>query len=117
MADINILKERDIYNLLLFAIFKLTDDPNYSVISELIYTLDKDTFLKFCATFGGCTIKVPTLLELKLFTCALILYQEIDINHKTFTEAYNLTQMDQSYKKDIFDIYKKIGKVVESYGK
>lgn len=117
MKDINLLKENDIYNLILFAIFKFTNNPEYSTISELIYTLDKDGLLKLCSTFGGCTIRVPTITELKLFTCALVIYQEMNINHKTFNEAYKLTGLDNSRKKEVANIYSNIISVINDYAK
>jgi len=117
MIDLNIFKEKDLYNLILYSIFRLTEDPKYSTISELIYSLDKENLLKLCSTFGGCVIKIPTLLELKIYTSALVIYQEININHKSFDEAFNLTNLDKLYKPEVADIYNKMIEVVEEYGK
>ena len=47
------IKELDIYSLILFALFKLRDIPDYLVLSELVYVLDKDNLLKLCEYFGG----------------------------------------------------------------
>ena len=41
--DVSKLKEDDVINVLLYAIYKLTNDPEYSAISELAYVLDKDS--------------------------------------------------------------------------
>ena len=49
--DVSKLKEDDVINILLYAIYKLTNDPEYSAISELAYVLDKDSLYKLCATF------------------------------------------------------------------
>ena len=68
------LKETDIYSLMLFAMFKLRDIPEYSSLSELVYILDKDSLLKLCEYFGGTTIKIPTIEELETLLYALTIY-------------------------------------------
>mgnify|MGYP000391591427 CR=1 FL=1 len=70
--DVSKLKEDDVINVLLYAIYKLTNDPEYSAISELAYVLDKDSLYKLCATFGGATIKIPPLSLFKNITKALL---------------------------------------------
>ena len=60
-SNLNTLKERDVYSLLLFCLYKLSDIPEYSSLSELVYVMDKKNFLNFCEYFGGQTIKVPTI--------------------------------------------------------
>ena len=39
------LKDSDIYSLIMFALFKIRDIPEYSAISELSYLLDKKNLL------------------------------------------------------------------------
>jgi len=73
------IKELDIYSLILFALFKLRDIPDYLVLSELIYVLDKDSMLKLCEYFGGTTIHIPTIDELESILYSLLLYQYVDI--------------------------------------
>ena len=59
------LKYIDVYSLMLFAMFKLRDIPEYASLSEMVYILDKDSLLKLCEYFGGLTIKIPTIEELE----------------------------------------------------
>ena len=40
------LKDIDVYSLMLFAMFKLRDIPEYASLSEMVYILDKDSLLK-----------------------------------------------------------------------
>lgn len=68
------VKELDIYSLILFALFKLRDIPDYLVLSELVYILDKDSLLKLCEYFGGTTIHIPTIDELESLLYSLLLY-------------------------------------------
>jgi len=89
-TELSKLKTMDIYSVMLFALFKMTNMPEYSTLSELAYILDKESFLKLCEYFGGLTIKIPTVDELESVVNALILYQYIDIEGMTFDAAAKL---------------------------
>lgn len=70
--DANELKENDLISVLLYGLYKVGNVPEYSAISELAYTLSKDDLFRLCATFGGVTIKIPTLDELKTMSKTLL---------------------------------------------
>ena len=74
------LKSADIYSMILFALYKLIDIPEYSALSELAYVLDRKNLLNLCEYFGGITIKIPTIDELTELTDALLLYQYVKID-------------------------------------
>ena len=112
--DISLLKNKDIYNILLYAIYKCTNDPEYSVISELIYTMDEKSLLNFCSKFGGCTFKVPTIDELKTYTNALLVYQ-LMLEGKSFNEAFKLTGMNIKFKKQVAKIYTVLKDIIDEY--
>ena len=114
--NINLLKEKDLYSIFLYAIYKNTQDPQYSTLSELIYTLDKKNLLNLCSVFGGCTIKIPTIDELKLYSSGLLVYDLISRGN-TFTEAFKETGLPEKYKLEVAKIYKVIEKIVSEYGK
>ena len=84
------LKEMDIWTLLLFALYKIKDLPEYSTLSELAYILDKKSLLKLCEYFGGITMTIPTIEDLENLTKSLLLYQYTIIEHKTYDEAIEL---------------------------
>lgn len=84
------LKEMDIWTLLLFALYKIKDLPEYSTLSELAYILDKKSLLKLCEYFGGITMTIPTIEDLENLTKSLLLYQYTIIEHKTYDEAIKL---------------------------
>lgn len=101
--DISKLNERDVYSLLLFALFKMKDIKEYSTLSELAYILDMDNLLKLCQYYGGLTIKIPTVNELESMLFALMLYQLTHINGKSFPVALKqiekkTTQLNQVKK-------------------
>lgn len=112
--DIGVLRNKDIYNILLYAIYKCTNDPEYSVISELIYAMDEKSLLKFCSIFGGCTFKVPTLDELKTFTNGLLIYQLMLEGH-SFNEAFKDTGLPSKQKKELAKVYTTIKDIIDEY--
>ena len=44
--DLSILKNADLYSLSMFMLYQLTDIPEYTVVSELPYILDRENTLK-----------------------------------------------------------------------
>lgn len=94
--EINNLKTADIYSLMLFALYKMTDAPEYSALSQLAYLLDKDSLLKLCEFYGGLTITIPTIDELENVLYALLLYQEVDVEHKDYDES-----LEKLHRKDL----------------
>ena len=91
-TDVNLLKEKDIYSILLFALFNLKDIPEYSTLSELSYILDKNSLLRLCEYYGGMTIKIPTVFELETMLHALMMYQLTHIDGKTLPVAIKRVQ-------------------------
>ena len=47
--QIDSLKEPDLYSILLFALYKLQNIPDYAVLSQLMYIFESDTLLKLCS--------------------------------------------------------------------
>ena len=112
--NIGLLKNKDIYHILLYAIYKCTDDPDYSIISELIYAMDEKSLLNFCSIFGGCTFKVPTIEELKIYTNGLLVYQ-LMLEGKSFNDAFKETGLNSKYKKDVAKIYTTLKDIIDEY--
>lgn len=110
------LKQKDIYTLLLFVLFKLRDIPEYSTLSELAYILDKKNLLQLCEYFGGLTIKIPTITELESIVYSLTLYQYINIEGKTMDEAIKLIGKPANVDISIIKSdYFKIAAIMEEY--
>lgn len=105
----------DIYSLMLFAMYKATELPEYSSLSQLAYILDKDNLLKFCEYFGGLTIKVPTIAELEIFVHALMIYQEVDVEKKDFELCAQRFKTQEFPYTKIIDAYKNIKQLLRDY--
>lgn len=112
--DINKLKEDDLITIILYCIYKFTGDTDFSTIAELAYTLDKDSLYKLCATFGGTTIKIPTMQEYKTMAKVMLVFEYVNSDGLTYVEACN--KADVKYDdKDIIEMYNLMQEVLESY--
>lgn len=109
------LKETDIYSLLLFALFKIKDIPEYSSISELAYVLDRTNLLNFCEFFGGTTIKVPTISELKEMLNSLLLYQYVNLDGMNYDDAIKLVGNETGELKKVRANYNKMCEILNKY--
>ena len=114
-TDLNKLNSIDIYSMMLFILFKLKDESKYSMLSELVYMFnDKDTLYNFLMYYGGQTIKIPTLNELKIVINALLLFDYINIEGMTFEEGLAKIE-NQELIEEIKSCYKEISEIMCTY--
>ena len=113
--EISKLKDVDIYSIMLFSLYKISDIPEYSTLSEMAYILDKNNLLKLCEYFGGMTIKIPTIDELEEMVYALILYQMVDIDGKSYDEALNYIGLKSKDIKKVKKSYIDIKEILQKY--
>ena len=109
------LKKTDVYSLILFALFKLRDIPEYSTLSELAYVLDKDNLLKICEYFGGLTIKIPTIEELESIVYSLVLYQYVNLDNMNYDEAIKIIGYESCDLIKVKTDYNKLCRILEKY--
>ena len=100
---------------MLFVLFKLRDIPEYSTLSELIYILHKDEFLRLCEYFGGMKIKIPTIEELERLINVLILYQYTNIDKMEYDDAIKILDCNKKELSEIKKDYNKIIPILERY--
>ena len=112
---LNSMKITDVYSLLLFALFKLKDVPEYSTLSELAYILDGKYLFNFLEYFGGTTIKVPKLSDMKVVTEALLLYQYVNMEGIEFNQALKLIDDSEVSTKEIKNCYAKMVDLLNEY--
>lgn len=105
----------DVYSLLLFALYKIKEVPEYSTLSELAYILDGDSLFKFLEYFGGKTIAIPTLSDFKVVTEALLLYQYVNLEGISFNQALKLLDTSGASLKDIKVCYAKMVELLNKY--
>lgn len=109
------LKETDIYSLLLFALFKLRGNPEYSSLSRLVFILDKENFLNLIENFGGTTIRIPTTEELESLVFSLSLYEYVDIEHMDYDEAIKIIGHKSSDLRKVKSDYIKLKNIMKDY--
>lgn len=109
------LKDVDVYSLMLFAMFKLRDIPEYSSLSELVYILDKESLLKLCEYFGGLTLKIPTIDELESIIYSLVLYQFVNIDGMDYDEAVKIIGHRANKLRQVKNDYVRICEILEKY--
>lgn len=84
-----ILNEEETFMLSLIMLSHLHNDEKYSELSELIFLFDNyKGFKQFIKYYGGKTIQVPTVTELKQCLRLLELFQKVEIDKKDFKECY-----------------------------
>ena len=115
MESIAKLDKSDLYSMLLFTLYKMREIPEYSALSELSYILDNDNLTKLLAFYGGMTIRIPTLEELRLVTQALVLYQYVNIENGDLEEGLNVISNKEFKISDLLETYQKIVEVVRDY--
>ena len=109
------LDEKDIYSLLLFVLYKLKDDKTFSVLSELVYLLDKGSLFNLLSVFGGLTITIPKTSDLKIIVAGLLVYQLVNIEGKDLTTSIKDVKTGEYTETELRDVYLKICDVVKDY--
>ena len=113
--NIENLKQTDFYSLLLFSLFKMTDIPEYSSISQLAYVLDRENLLNLCEYFGGQTIKLPTTQELESLVYSLLLYQYVKIDRMDYEQALQLIGHESCELRQVKKQYQALCKIIDNY--
>ena len=112
--DLNTLKEDDLITIILFCLYKMTGNPEYATISELAYTLDRNSMYNLCATFGGTTLKIPTLKEYKDMVSTMLVFNNVHAEKMTFEDACKSVRIDAT-DESILKMYNILEEVLESY--
>ena len=114
VESLNTLKKTDVYSMLLFTLYKMQDTPEYSTLCELCYILDNDNLTKLLSYYGGMTIKIPQLRDLRLLVQALLLYQCVNLDGEDFGEALQTVSGEFS-QDEIKQSYLKLCDVIANY--
>ena len=114
--SLNSLQLSDIYSLMLFIMYKVQDIPEHAVLSELCYLLDGSNLTRLMTYFAGKTVTFPTEEEFAVVTSALLMYQYINIDGESFTNAQTkLTGLTAKQKDQASDLYLKIIPIMRQY--
>ena len=109
------LNKDDLFSIVLFALYKLTECPEYSTISELCYVLDRKNLLKLCEYFGGSTIRIPTISEIEEVVAVLLIYQYVTLENMELDQALEKVKKLYPDIRALKTKYATISKIIETY--
>lgn len=109
------LRDTDTYSLILFALYKLRNVPEYRELSELAYILDKNSLLNFLEYFGGLTVKVPTIEELRMVVYTLLVYEYVKVDKLSIDEAILKLNQTEIKPFELKKSYIKLNELLEDY--
>lgn len=109
------MDKKDIYSLILFCLYKLKDDPKYSTLSELIYVLDNENFIKFINYYGGQTIKIPKIDELNNILTSLVVLEKQENSDDNMDIIFKKLNIKISDRKNIIETIKVLKELLETY--
>jgi hypothetical protein len=108
-------KEQDVYALLCGYLFEFKNVPEYSVISELAYLLDRESFVNLIDYFEGQTFKVPTKKDFQNAVRTLLLLQYYEIEGRPWKDSLVAAGFDTSDGRAAQIQLKKLKTTLEKY--
>lgn len=75
VVNLDRLNKEDVMSVATSLLYTMRGFPSYSVVSEIPYILDYESFLKLIKYYGGMTIRIPTIEEVNDKLRVLVLYQ------------------------------------------
>lgn len=108
-------KEQDIYALLCGYLFEFKNVPEFSIISELAYLLDKESFVNLIDYFEGQTFTVPTKKDFQNAIRTLLLLQYYEIEGKPWKDSLVEAGFDTSDGRAAQIQLKKLKQTLEKY--
>ena len=108
------LSKTDIYSIILFALWKIKENPEYAVLSELSYIMDNDSLIRFLKYYGGKTITIPTVDEFRNIINALILYAEVNLEGNEYSQVIKEFE-DEGRLEEIKKDFTKISEILDKY--
>ena len=114
--NLNTLELSDVYSLMLFVLYKVQDIPEYAVLSELCYLMDSRSLTRLFTYFAGKTITIPTESEFKILANALLMYQKVNIDRKSYSDDIaELKDLTPKEKTSITNLYLQIIDIMNNY--
>lgn len=109
------MDQRDTWGLILFALYRLRNDPEWLTLSELAYVMDSKALVKFLRRFEGLTITIPPARDLQLLIKAFTLYRLVDFEGCPMDKALRELNKGDWTNEDIQKAYIQIKEITRNY--
>lgn len=109
------MDKKDIYSLILFVLYKLKQIPEYSTLSELTYVLDNENFIKLINYYGGKTIKIPSVNDLKNILDALLVYERTQNTEEPLEDVLKEVGVNKRDKQEVIKLLTLIPELLNDY--
>lgn len=109
------LSDQDAYAVICSFLHDLSNEPQYSLLSELCYILDKESLKRLLKYFSGRTIKIPTQEEVSDAIQIIMLFQLHEIEHKPWKDALEAVGFTTSEGKKAHNKLNKFREIIEKY--
>ena len=109
------LDKKDIYSLILFILYRLKEIPEYSTLSELVYILDNENFIRLSNYYVGKTIRIPKVDELSTILNALLVYEREQNTDLPLSEIFNDIGISKKEIPEILKILQLIPQLIDNY--
>jgi len=107
------LNKTDTYSLILFAISKLKNVPEYATLCELSYILDNNSLVNLLDYYGGMTIKIPTKAEFRQIIDALLIYQYVNLDGNPLSDVGKT--LDITVTNEVKETYVRLCDLLKDY--
>lgn len=110
LLNLNRLNKEDALSISSSLLYSLKGYPQYSVVSELSYLLDYDSFIKMITYYGGMTIRIPSAEEVNDMLKVLLLYQYYEVENYSWDKSLRKIEASpeesRSYKNKLIQLKK-----------
>ena len=110
LLNLNRLNKEDALSISSSLLYSLKGYPQYSVVSELSYLLDYDSFIKMITYYGGMTIRIPSAKEVNDMLKVLLLYQYYEVENYSWDKSLRKIEASpeesSSYKNKLIQLKK-----------
>lgn len=115
-SNLNSLHLSDIYTLMLFAMYKIKEIPDYAVLSELCYLLDGSNLTRLLTYFAGKTVTFPSTDDFTVMSNAMLLYQYVNIDGESLANAQAKLNIESKKLRDkTTELYLQLLPIMKEY--
>ena len=114
--DLKKLYSPNYLDLILYCLYRLSDDKRYKTISKLAYALDEKNFVNLINQFQGETFTVPTIERLQYVLDAFKLYIAVNLDGEEDIDKVIKSLQLTRYQSvsNMLDIYLKLNKYIDN---